>query len=73
MTIYLLHDLGGVFDELSYSDLREAQATLRLNGFRCYNEDPSVAKMLARPEPPFRRAQHPNGPIYASGQLWSKP
>jgi hypothetical protein len=26
----------------------------------------------ARPEPPFRREQHPNGPIYSSGEFWSE-
>ena len=73
VTIYFLHDLGGVFDELTYSSLREAQAALRLNGFRRYDEDPRFAKMCARPEPPFRRAQHPNGPIYSSGRYWTNP
>ena len=73
VTIYFLHDLGGVFDELTYSSLREAQAALRPNGFRRYDEDPSFAMMCARPEPPFRRAQHANGPIYSSGRFWSEP
>jgi hypothetical protein len=71
VTIYFLHDLGAVFDELGYSSLREAQAALPLNGFRCYDEDPSYCEMFARPEPPFRREQHPNGPIYSSGEFWS--
>ena len=52
VTIYFLHDLGGVFDELSYPSLREAQAALRLNGFRRNDEDPSYSEMFARPEPP---------------------
>ena len=70
--IYFLHDLGGVFDELSYSSLREAQAALRLNGFRRYDEDPSYSEMFAHPEPPFRREQHPNGAIYSSGEFWEE-
>jgi hypothetical protein len=73
VTIFFLHDLGGVFEELSYPSLREAQAALRLNGFRRYDEDPSYAEMFARPESPFRRVDHPNGPIYSSGQFWSAP
>ena len=73
VTIYFLHDLGGVFDELTYTSLREAQAALRLNGFRRYDENPSYSEMFARPEPPFRRADHPNGPIYSSGQFWTNP
>ena len=70
VTIYFLRDLGGVFDELNYSSLREAQAALRLNGFRRYDEDPSYSEMFARPESPFRREQHPNGPIYSSSRHW---
>ena len=73
VTIYFLHDLGSVFDELTFSELREAQAALRLNGFRRYDEDPSYSEMFARPEPPFRRVNHPNGPIYSSGQFWTNP
>ena len=70
VTIYFLHDLGGVFDELTYLSLREAHAALRLNGFSCYDEDPRFAKMCARPEPPFRRVNHTNGAIYSSGLHW---
>lgn len=73
VTIYFLHDLGGVFDEVTYSGLSEAKTALRLNGFSRYDEDPHFAKMCARPEPPFRRVKHPNGPIYSSGQYWTNP
>ena len=72
VTIHFLHDLGGVFDELSYPSLREAQAALRFNGFRRYDEDSSYSEMFARPEPPFRREQHPNGAIYSSGEFWEE-
>lgn len=70
VTIHFLHDLGGVFDELSYPSLREAQAALRFNGFRRYDEDSSYSEMFARPEPPFRRVNHTNGAIYSSGLHW---
>jgi hypothetical protein len=73
VTIYFLHDLGGVFDELTYSSLREAQAALRLNGFRRYDADPGFAKICAPPKPPYRRVKHPNGRIYSSGRFWVTP
>jgi hypothetical protein len=73
VTVYFLHDLGGVFDEIPYGSLREAQTALRLNGFRRFDEDPSYAEIFARPEPPFRRVEHPSGRIYSSGQFWSAP
>jgi hypothetical protein len=49
VTVYFLHDLGGVFDEIPYGSLRDAQAALRLNGFRRFDEDPSYAEMFALP------------------------
>jgi hypothetical protein len=49
--------------------LLEAQAALRLNGFRRCDEDPRYSEMFARPEPPFHRVNHPNGPIYSSAQF----
>jgi hypothetical protein len=73
VTVHFLHDLGGVFDEIPYGSLREAQTALRLNGFRRFDEDPSHAEMFARPEPPFRRVEHPGGRIYSSGEFWVSP
>ena len=73
ITVYFLHDLGGVFDEIPYGSLRDAQAALRLHGFRRFDENPSYAEMFALPEPPFRRVEHPNGRIYSSGQFWVSP
>jgi hypothetical protein len=73
VTIYFLHDLGGVFDEIPYQSLHEAQTALRINGFRRYDEDPAYSEMFARPEPPFRRVQHPNGAIYSSARHWVNP
>jgi hypothetical protein len=73
VTVYFLHDLGGVFDEIPYGSLREAQTALCINGFRRFDADPSFAKICAPPKPPFRRGKHPSGPIYSSGQFWSAP
>ncbi len=63
-------DTGGVFDELRFLTLEEAHAALRLNGFKRVDEAPEVQNFLHRPEPPFVRQPHPNGPIYSSGQFW---
>jgi hypothetical protein len=73
VTIYFLHDLGGVFDEIPYGSLPEAQTALCINGFRRFDADPSFAKICAPPKPPFRRIKHPNGRIYSSGRFWVTP
>jgi hypothetical protein len=73
VTIYFLHDLGGVFDEIPYESLPEAQTALCINGFRRYDADPSFSKIFAPPKPPFRRGKHPNGRIYSSGRFWVTP
>jgi hypothetical protein len=72
-TVYFLHDLGGVFDEISYESPHEAQTALCINGFRRFDADPSFAKICAPPKPPFRRVKHPNGRIYSSGRFWVTP
>jgi hypothetical protein len=73
VTVYFLHDLGGVFDEIPYGSLREAQTALCINGFRRFDADPSFAKICALPRPPFQRVKHPNGRIYSSGRFWVTP
>jgi hypothetical protein len=73
VTIYFLHDLGGVFDEIPYESLPEAQTALCINGFRRFDADPSFAKICAPPKPPFQRIKHPNGRIYSSGRFWVTP
>ena len=52
VTIYLLHDVGGVFDELTLSELREAQAALRLNGF------PATTRTQAKPKSSIVLSRH---------------
>ncbi len=73
LTVYFLHDLGGVFDEIPYGSLYEAQTALCINGFRRFDADPSFAKICAPPKPPFKRVKHPNGRIYSSGRFWVTP
>ncbi|MEY4299652.1 MAG: hypothetical protein RIR25_888 [Verrucomicrobiota bacterium] len=69
VTVYFIHDLGGVFDQLTFDSLREAQAVLRSNGFRRYDELLTLAEIVQPPAEPFHRTQHPDGPIYSSGRF----
>jgi len=72
VTVYFIHDLGGVFDQLTFDSLREAQMALRSNGFRRHDELLSLAEIVQPPVEPFHRTQHPNGPIYSSGRCWAE-
>lgn len=69
-TIWFLGDTSGVFDQIQVRDQEEAAAALVRNGFRKYSDDPQARGMFGAPAPPFRRAEHPHGPIYSSGQFW---
>jgi hypothetical protein len=70
VVVYFFGDTGGVFDELRFPSTEEAAHALRRNGFRRYADDASASSSLRRPEPPFARRVHPNGPIYSSGRFW---
>ena len=71
--VYFLHDLSGVFDELSFASVDEAVAALRRNGFRHCASDEWMQSIHAPrpPDPPYHRSSHPNGPIYSSGRFWT--
>lgn len=69
--LFFVHDLSGVFDRIEFDSVREAELALRRNGFRRFSEDKRFAEFLAVPEPPFFEDEHPNGPIYSSGQYWN--
>ena len=64
----------GVFDQLEYDSLEHAKAELRYNGFmRCIPEEGYNDYFLdKKPQPPFYKYHHPNGPIYSSGKFWRK-
>ena len=68
--IYFMHDLGGVFDQMPMSSEEDAHTALERNGFEHYASTPSVQSFLNLPDEPFRRDEHPNGPIYSSGRFW---
>lgn len=63
-------DTSGVFDEMTFTTEFAAVEALARNGFRRYADDVAAHASISKPEPPFRRAAHPNGPIYSSGRFW---
>jgi len=68
--VYFFCDTSGVFDQIEFSTLAEAEQNLIRNGFRRYSEDIESQKFIAYPNPPFLRREHPNGLIYSSGKFW---
>jgi ADP-ribose pyrophosphatase YjhB (NUDIX family) len=69
-TIFFIMDGSGVFDQLSFKSLRDAQEALKTNGFSRFSNDEELQKFLAAPPPPFHEGSHPNGNIYSSGRFW---
>jgi hypothetical protein len=70
-TVYFIHDMSGVFDQMDFDNLSEATLSLHRNYFVLYdNEDPIAQQLMPKPEPPFFPANHPNGLIYSSGRFW---
>ncbi len=70
--VWFFGDTSGVFDDISFTSQAEAEKALRRNGFARYAEDHEAQRFIARPEPPFYRLPHPNGPIYSSGRFWNR-
>lgn len=68
--VYFFGDTSGVFDQLNFNSIAEAERGLIRNGFRLYDEDLESQKFIACPKPPFYWREHPNGSIYSSGRFW---
>ena len=68
--VYFIHDLSGVFDEMTFISATDAAEALLHNEFRRYADDADLQTFLSPPSPPFHRSLHPNGPIYSSGRFW---
>ena len=68
--VFFIHDLSGVFDEMIFTSMQEAENELIKNGFQKFSDNKEFQRFLRAPEPPFVRAEHPNGPIYSSGEFW---
>ena len=69
-TVYFFGDTAGVFDQLDFGSIWDAEEALKANGFARYEEDNKAQEFIAKPKPPFRRRSHPNGRIYSSGRYW---
>ncbi len=69
--VYFFGDTSGVFDQLSFALKTEAETALRRNSFTFYDEDVKAQEFIAKPNPPFYQANHPNGLIYSSGKYWN--
>lgn len=70
-TIYFISDASGVFDQMEFADLAEAESQLRVNGFGKYSEDEKARDFITPPSSPFYKSSHPNGAIYSSGKYWN--
>ncbi len=68
--VYFFGDTSGVFDQIEFPTLAQAEQGLTRNGFRRYIEDLQSQKFIACPNPPFHWREHPNGLIYSSGKFW---
>lgn len=68
--VYFINDTGGVFDEMAFPTASAAWDALSRNGFRRWAENSDLQSFLRPPSAPFRRSDHPNGPVYSSGRFW---
>jgi hypothetical protein len=70
VVVWFVSDASGVFDQLRLPSENAARQALARNGFCRFADDAGAQQMLRRPEPPYFRSPHPNGPIYSSGRFW---
>ncbi len=68
--VCFVNDTSGVFDEMGFQSINHAETALKRNGFCRFSSALDLQTFLRPPNPPFRRANHPNGPIYSSGRFW---
>lgn len=69
-TVFFFGDTAGIFDQIDFGSISDAEAALKRNDFSRYDEDKKAQEFIAKPEPPFRIQPHPNGLIYSSGKYW---
>lgn len=71
VSVYVVSDTNGIFDEILFPSKEDALAALQRNGFSRYADDQKLQSFLRPPSAPFHRTAHPNGPIYSSsGRYW---
>lgn len=69
-TVYFISATSGVFDQIRFENLSEAERQLRMNGFAKFEEDEEAKKFIAPPVPPFHQSSQPSEAIYSSGRYW---
>lgn len=66
--VCFIHDGSGVFDEMEFSTIQEAEKALGRNGFKKYlDPDEKFTDFISPPKRPFFDAPRR---IYSSGQFW---
>jgi len=68
--LYFIGDTSGVFDQMEFDNIAEAERQLHINGFEKYADNNEAQKFIKPPSPPFHKSGHPNGAIYSSGRYW---
>ena len=68
--VFFIGNASGVFDQIEFTEIVEAEKQLRINGFEKYEDDKEAQGFIYPPPPPFYKSSHPNGAIYSSGRFW---
>jgi hypothetical protein len=70
VVVYFIDDASGVFDRMNFQSMAFARDGLAENGFEPFSENREAKKFISPPPAQFHEANHPNGPIYSSGEYW---
>ena len=70
VVVYFLRDDGGIFDQIQFLSIEEAEEGLTRNGFSLFSENEEVQEFIVLPIDTLSVGSHPSGKIYSSGQYW---
>jgi hypothetical protein len=62
--VFFISDTSGVFDEMVFLSTSAAEQPLKLNRFKRLSVNADLQSFLHPATGPYRRAAHPNGPIF---------
>jgi len=68
--IMFFSDDPGIFDEMNFKSVSEAEQALMRNGFGLFDENPDAHAFIAKPSGEFHERGHPSGRIYSNGAYW---
>ncbi|MFC2175654.1 hypothetical protein ACFLR1_01620 [Bacteroidota bacterium] len=69
ITVWFIHDASGVFDQMEFETVEQAEAGLSRNGFKKYlDPNQKFTQFIGHPKRPFFFA-FPRK-IYSSGEFW---